>query len=97
MSGAEDITEGTPKKRNLAFSHAFGSSGLSQKVRIVGSAKRPFPIRGTPGVPLSRLILKVPEPMYMPRAARSSLDSTLFHWLRRRHQVTTQVYDLYTV
>ena len=28
------------KKRSLASSHAFGSSGLSQEVRIAGSAKR---------------------------------------------------------
>ena len=31
------------KIESLAFSHAFGSSGLSQEVRIVGSAKRTVP------------------------------------------------------
>ena len=36
------------KKRSLAFSHAFGSSGLSQEVRIVGSAKRTVPNEGYP-------------------------------------------------
>ena len=37
-----------PKKRSLAFSHAFGSSGLSQEVRIAGSAKRTVPNEGYP-------------------------------------------------
>ena len=40
------------KKRSLASSHAFGSSGLSQEVRIAGSAKRTVP---NDRVPLSSL------------------------------------------
>ena len=36
------------EKRSLALSHAFGSSGLSQELRIVGSAKHTVPNEGCP-------------------------------------------------
>ena len=47
-AGRLDQREETKKKRSLAFGHAFGSSGLSQEVRIAGSAKRTVPNEGYP-------------------------------------------------
>ena len=38
----------TKRKRSLAFSHSFGSSGLSQEVRIGGNAKLTVPNKGNP-------------------------------------------------
>ena len=44
----DDCVAMTPGKKSLAFSHGFGSSGVSQEVRIVGSAKRTAPNEGYP-------------------------------------------------